>query len=329
MLTLKKLSYLFILLLIYSCVDPIPPDPVVTAGEMTGGEEVEDRTQEMLDSTFMIRILPVDSSLGAEIFCTGVALRPQLVITSASCFRAGVKYAEIMSGSAIDFQNNNDRLATVTKVYKHPAYSPEIPQNIGADLAIVHVDRQLIVPILKPFIGELNEVESTLYRVGYLADEEINFTKQVSFATGPTVNDALLSFSGGEGALEQPCLVSGGPVLAIVNQEPHLIAVSSWGDASCTEGGSASLLSKSVNFINNASSEMIELMDGEQAQVQGGLTCSQAFKCYQVPSCLLFLTEEAGMIFEQLYNCARDLGCTSEDCYQDSCPDLFNQCIGL
>ncbi len=319
------------LLLGTACVEPISVDPEMNGGEGLAGTESMDGelTETLVSSVLMLRVLPFDTSLGAEVFCTGVAIQPKLIITSASCFRAGVRYAEVLSGSEINFFNNNPRLAVVTEVYKHPAFSPSLPVNNGADLAIVHVDQQLLIPLVEPFVGDLSSTSANLLRVGYLPNEDISFRRQVSFGLNPNIEQDLVSFSTDPSDNEPVCLVSGAPVLALIDNKPQLIAVSSRGDDSCTNGGNASLLRSSVNFINQASRKEIELPEGEQAQVQGGLNCAQAFKCYNVPSCLLYLTPEAQEQINALFTCAQEQGCQSTDCYETSCPELFNECIGL
>lgn len=312
-----------------SCVDPITVEPMIAGEQIVDNNDSSEQTEIMTNSILILRVLPVDTSLGAEIFCSAVALQPQLIITSASCFRAGVRYAEVLNGPEVDFFNNNPRLAVVTEVYKHPAYNSGLPVNNGADLAIVHVDQQLIAPLVEPFVGDLGSNTNTLLRVGYLPNEDISFRRQVSFGLNPMIQDDVLSFSNDASANEPVCLVPGAPILSVIDNKPHLIAVSSRGDDSCTMGGNASLLKSSINFINQASRKAIELPEGEQAQVQGGLSCAQAFKCYNVPSCLLYLTPAAQEELTALFTCAQQQGCQGFDCYEMTCPELYNECIGL
>ena len=332
---LKVITCCFISFLSLSCVDPITVEPEM-GGEMSEPDTDNfEQTETLTNSVLILRILPVDTSLGAEIFCSGVALQPKLIITSASCFRAGVRYAEVLSGAEVSFSNNEPRMAVVTEVYKHPAYSLGLQTNNGADIAIVHVDRQLLVPLVEPFIGELSSNSANLLRVGYRPNEEsgiegqISFRRQVSFGLNPMLQGDVLNFNNGSDNNEPVCLVSGAPILSIIDNKPHLMAVSSRGDDSCTMGGDASMLKSSVNFINQASRKDIQLPEGEQAQVQGGLNCSAAFKCYSVPSCLLYLTPAAQDQINALFICAQEQGCNSPDCYQMVCPEQYNECVGL
>ena len=327
----------FTLLLFFSvlsaCVEKISVDSTDIngmAGSMVNGGSVyeEDQTELLTNSTFMIRVLPADTSLGAEIFCTGVALQPKIAITSASCFRAGVRYAEILGGPDISFFNNNPRLGVVTEVYSHRAYEFGAPVNNGADLAIVHVDQQLVVPIVQPYVGDFSDIQTNLYRIGYSPNEDLEFRRQVSFGLNPAVAEDVLLFSQMPSDNE-PCLIQGGPVLALIDNQPSLIAVSSRGNESCTVGGNASLLTNSISFLNDAAMKVYQLKDGQQAQVQGGLNCSEAFKCYELAACLTYLTQTAQEELTALFSCAQEGGCNQQDCYQSTCPELFDACIGL
>lgn len=311
-----------------ACVEPI------TVGEMEAGTEENneqggsptDNTNQLVESVTLLRVLPVDSSLDAEIFCVAVPVTPRALITSASCFRGGIKYGEILSGSEVNFYQSGPRIAVVKSVYSHPAYNPNIPTNIGADLAVVHVDRDVNTPLLTPFGGDLDSSISPLVRVGYLPNEELLFRKQVSFGLDYTQDMALLSFIG-TGEAASPCRITGAPVLASVDGKASLIAISSYGDVSCTEGGSASLLKQSATFLNEALSEMITLPEGVNAQVQGNLSCSQAFKCFDVSACLAFMGEEASMQYNQLFQCAQAASCENFSCYEMNCPEQFQACI--
>ena len=135
---------LSVMIALASCVTPVTVDSTDINGgvDVSGGSNIgseEDMTEALINSVFVIRVLPVDTSLGAEIFCTGVQVQPTLVMTSASCFRAGVRYAEVLDGSKVDFRNNPPRLGIVTEVYRHRAYEPGFPTNAALSYQLAPV----------------------------------------------------------------------------------------------------------------------------------------------------------------------------------------------
>ena len=312
-----------------ACVDPITVEETeTTAGtEPIGGEPSGDTTTILTDRVALLRVLPVDTSTDAEIFCTVVPVSDRVMITSASCFRAGIRYGEILNGREINFSLGEQRLAIVQRVYSHPEYLSTVPVNTGVDLAVIHVDRPLNMIPLTPFADPLTPSIQPLIRVGYLPNDDLTFRKEVSFGSSYAQEMSLLLFD--EGNTSSPsCRVNGAPVLSTVNGQSSLIAISSFGDVSCTSGGSASLIQQSADFLNAAFREMITLPEGVNAQVQANLSCAQAFKCFNVSACINHLGEEAGQQYTAFFQCTQDKGCDNFSCYETECPDEFRACIG-
>ncbi len=322
-----------LLLSLSACVETIVVEAEMGGAESNnnGGEMQIDNTSMLVNSALLIRVIPEDTSLGAELFCVGVPVTQRAIITSASCFRGGLRYAEILSGLTVSFSDDRNRLAIVEKAYKHPAFNPDIPADLGSNLVVAHVDRDLNTQTVLPYVGEVNDSLTPLLRVGYLADMELNFQRTVAFGLNPTLEDSIIVFEDGEGSLPL-CNVTGAPVLAIVNNQPSLIGVSSWGNESCTEGGSASSLSQqtTIDFLNDALNQTYTVPAGQSASAKGDLSCSQAFKCFNYSGCLAFLGAEASMQYDNLYLCTSAAGCAADDfgCFMESCPEEYSACLG-
>ena len=320
------LSLSFSLALFASCVQPISIEETESNGGESIGEPEVDMTALLTESVTLLRVLPVDTSTNAEIFCVAVPVTQRVLITSASCFSTGIRYGEVLSGPEVDFSQSGPRLAIIEKVYSHPMYVPNIPANGGFDLAVVHVDRDVNMTPLTPYGGDLDPSITPLLRVGYLPNEALLFRKQVAFAANFTQSMSVLSFNMSAGQAT-PCQVTGSPVLSTISGKPTLIAVSSFGDVSCTDGGSASLFKQSIDFLNPAIGGTLALPEGVNAQVQGDLSCSQAFKCNDVSACLAFVGEEARIQYSALFQCTQNTGCDNFACYMTDCPEEYSACF--
>ena len=320
------LSLSFSLALFASCVQPISIEEAEPNGGDSIGEPEADMTALLTESVTLLRVLPVDTSTDAEIFCVAVPVTQRVLITSASCFNRGIRYGEVLSGPEVNFSQSGPRLAIIEKVYSHPMYVPNVPANNGLDLAVVHIDRDINMTLLTPYGGNLDPSLTPLLRVGYLPNEALLFRKQVAFATNFAQSMSVLSFDT-SGGLEPSCHVTGSPVLSTISGQPTLIAVSSFGDVSCTDGGSASLLQRSAEFLNAAIAGTLTLPEGVNAQVQGDLSCAQAFKCNDVSACLAFVGEVARIQYTALFQCTQATGCDNFACYMTDCPEEYSACF--
>ena len=333
---IKACLYLCMCSLAYvSCIDPVIVDN--NSGQIEGGSDStpmysDDELVALLaEHALLIRVIPVDTSNEAEVFCVGVALQPGLVITVASCFENGVRYAEVKRGASITFDNSEPRVGIVTHVYKHPGFISGIPINNGYDIAAIKITTpsnfDSAPPIASLFDGDLSTMNNLL-RVGYQRGLDNVFQRRVSFGTGAQVMSEVLRFPTSPNSVEEPCLTSGGLVLSLSEDEPQVIAVSSHGNDSCTQGGSASVLGASRDFIQQAYTGMLD-MSGQNHTVTGELSCAQFFLCYQVVECQSSLTIPAKMLIDELFACVNDaeMTCTDFSCYPDKCPDEYNNCV--
>ena len=318
-------------LLSVSCVDPV----VINGTEDTtsGGDQgpSEEATSRLVEHALLIRVIPVDSSgdRGAEVFCAAVALQSNLLITTASCFQGGVRYAEVKRGPSVSFRDIEPRLGIVTQVYTHPVFTPGIPTNSGYDVAVVKISSSpevaATIPIVELFEGDPSSLDQLL-RVGYQRGENDLFQRVVSFGFGAQTIDAVLSFSVMTTSEAEPCLTSGGPVLALLDGNPQIIAISSRGDESCTQGGSASIVNASRDFIQDAYRGTLEVSE-QNPDVVRDLSCAQYFLCYHFRECRDALTASAQQLIDNLLACALDQGCNEFSCYPDVCPTEYDLCV--
>ena len=317
---------------VMSCINPVVIDNVqgeeVTGGVDTPGRSPDDINMLLAEAALLIRVIPVDDSRGAEVFCVAVALQPSLLITSASCFQGGVRYAEVKRGAQISFQDNEARVGVVTQVYKHPGFIPGIPVNNGYDFAVVKITPPSNFDS-PPQVVTLYERDpmtlDTLLRVGYKRGEDNVFQRRVSFGSGTQAMGEVLTFSASAGG-DAPCPVSGSPVMAYVNGAPHVVALSAHGDETCTQGGSAGIVNASRAFISDAYEGQIDT-SGQNYEVTGDLSCAQFFLCYQVPDCQMKLTMPAQMLMNDLFACINETMCNEFSCYPTACPDEYDLCV--
>ena len=112
---IKACLYLCMCSLVYvSCIDPVIVD--TNSEQIEGGNNStqmysnDELVALLAERALLIRVIPVDTSNEAEVFCVGVALQPGLIVTVASCFEEGVRYAEVKRGASITFDNSEPRV---------------------------------------------------------------------------------------------------------------------------------------------------------------------------------------------------------------------------
>lgn len=328
--------------LLSGCVTPIAlsssdaglEDPIAGGG---GGVGEDDPTR-LIETGLVVRLLVNrDPSAGNDIevaYCNALALDRQYLLTTASCVKGEVRYAEVKSGgeSQVTFTDGAPRLGIVSGVYVHPNHNPDVPINTGNDLAILKLSNVSEESVISPirFLNEPIESHLTppLLRIGYQS-EGLDFTlaRQIALGTEASIESDVLTFADST-SIGPACEVSGGLVLKLINNEPHVLALISHGEDACVSGGSGSIL-------GSESSRMF--IDGVRAlspvypmrPVRGELLCKDHFDCYGSETCLsAYVVSQHRVITDALIDCANENQCEDNpQCLSDHCDEQYQACL--
>ena len=326
---MNTLKISFLALFTFACVDPLVVNMSenVDAGMTELGPSTDEKNRILTESILLVRILPINPMVG-EVFCSAVAIQNNLLLTSATCLKEGVRYAEVKRGSDVFFRDNEPRVGLAFKYYRHKQYAPTSFNVDSHDLGVIRLKSAIPdASIVTLFEGDVSTLDSML-RIGYQRDDGDQFRRMVSFGLNQENTDEIISFNGSSGLTETPCTVTAGLVLTYKDNQAQVVAISTRGNDSCTQGGSGPIVNTPDNrtFLQDAFEDTHVDPSNEPNTIRGGLNCAQALNCYY-DSCLAeYTTEEAQQQMNDLFLCAQAAQCQETLCYYDTCPEEFNAC---
>ena len=309
--------------LCFACSETLIVDTPMDDMEMSLDESIEPpqervSPEQAAEGSLLLRVLPSELEGEAEVYCEGVAIAEQLVLTTAHCFDRGASFVEAYSGSTIDIKDPQATRIPATKVYLNPSYQSGTPLAVINDIAVVFLKEATSSQILKP-ISALNEIQSTFFiRLGYEVIDTGKFQRILNPSDAIEFTPLEVIFGD---PLAPACLLGGGPVVTSYQEMSVLAAINTRGTGTCIEGGAALRVDSHRGFIEST------LSAADEANIlTSSLSCAQSFYC-QSPECFQSLSETAKPLFDALFTCANERGCNTPNCYATQCPEEHQACV--
>ncbi|MBX3040582.1 MAG: trypsin-like serine protease [Bdellovibrionaceae bacterium] len=244
--------------------------PTATTNGIIGGTEVHDRHDSLRS------IVALYDTAGGFL-CTGTLIDKNLVITAAHCIPQDVSKMLVIFGNKVQ---KTAPMAKVTGAIAFPGYNRHARRDQG-DIALVSFEGTTPdffrpLPILTEQYARVLRKGTLVMMLGYGLSDAINKTGSgVLRMTSARIEDAqygpteiLLDESLGKGTCSGD---SGGPVIIMVGEQAHILAVTSRGDEFCNQKGVYTSTTAYRPWIEEAAGKLRRQANGGRNNTFSGL----------------------------------------------------------
>ncbi|HRO68018.1 MAG TPA: trypsin-like serine protease [Pseudobdellovibrionaceae bacterium] len=244
--------------------------PVATTNGIIGGTEVHDRHD-------ALRSVVALYDTGGGFLCTGTLIDKNLVVTAAHCIPQDISKMLVIFGNKVQ---KTAPMAKVNGAIAYPTWNPRSPRDQG-DIAVVSFEGTTPdffrpLPILPEQYARVLRKGTLVMMLGYGLTDAINKTGSgVLRYTSARIEDAqygpteiLLDESLGKGTCSGD---SGGPVIIMVGEQAHILAVTSRGDQFCNNKGVYTKTTAYKAWIDEAAGKLRKQAGGDHNNTFYGL----------------------------------------------------------